>query len=261
MKYLFLLAALCLSLNVSTSQNVIDRYYQSYVEQDNITEVFVSGQLFKYAAHFIDDSDFEELEEAGVEDAKAFITSVESFQLIKVPDLMDAVSVYKSGLSKIKNSHEELIIMRHEDSQFSLHVDEDNGVVSELVGMGTDDGEFVVFSLLGNMDLDQLGKLISKVQMGNFTENNVVSEIQLDIDDMKVYPNPASTEGILNIEVPQSMLGGNARLYDMNGNVIQQFVIESQQQKLEVEGLTPGYYVVELQKDAVSMKKKVLVAR
>jgi hypothetical protein len=259
MKYLFLLAALCLSFSFTSAQNVIEKHFQSYADQEDITEVFVSGQLFKYAAHFVDDEDFGELEEVGVEDAKDFILSIQSFQLIKVPEIADANSEYNRGLSKISNSHEELIVVRDNNNQFSLHVDENNGIVSELVGIGISENEFIVFSLLGEMDFDNLGKLVSKIQMENFAKNSIVSEI--DIDEMKVYPNPASTEGILNIDVPQSMIGGNARLYDINGNVIQQFKIEQQQQKLQAEGLTPGYYVVELQKDAVSMKKKVLVAR
>ena len=194
-----------------------------------------------------------------MEDAKDFIASIESFQLIKVPDLTDAFSVYNDGLNKIKGSHDELIVVRDNEKHFSLHVKEGGGIVSELVGMGTDNEDFVVFSLLGNMDFDQLGKIVSKIQMEQFSKDGIVSEI--DIDDMKVYPNPASTEGILNIDVPSSMIGGNARLYDMNGNVIQQFVIENQQQQLQAENLAPGYYVVELQKEKVSMKKKVLVAR
>jgi hypothetical protein len=259
MKYLFLLATLCLSFSFASSQNVIEKHFQTYQQQEDITEVFVSGQLFQMAAVFVDNADFEDLEEIGVEDAKEFILSIESFQLIKVPELQDAEAIYRNGLSKIKNTHDELVMIRDNGSHFSLHVSESGGRVTELVGMGTDDGEFIVFSLLGDMDFESLGKIVSKIQSENLTKSKVVQE--LDIDEMKIYPNPASTDGLLNIEVPESMIGGTARLYDLNGSVVQQFTIQGRQQQLQAEGLTPGYYVVELQKDAVTMKKKVLVAK
>ncbi|NNF33294.1 MAG: DUF4252 domain-containing protein [Saprospiraceae bacterium] len=261
MKHLFLLALLCLTVTLTTGQNVIEKHYQNYVEQEDITEVYVSGQLFQYAAHFVDDEDFDEVEELGVEDAKDFILSIESFQLIKVPELTDAASIYEAGVDKISRTHDELIAIRDNDSRFTLLVDEYEGIVSELVGIGTSDGEFIVFSLLGDMDFNDLGKIVAKIQKENMTKNEVFERVDIDYSEMKVYPNPASTDGILNIDVPQGMVGGTARIYDLNGSVISQFKISDRQQQFQAENLTPGYYVVELQNETTTMKKKVLVAK
>ncbi len=261
MKHLFLLAILCLTATLTTGQNVIEKHYQNYVEMEDITEVYVSGQLFQYAAHFVDDEDFDDIEEIGVEDAKEFILSIESFQLIKVPELAEAIAEYEAGVDKISNTHDELIAIRDNDARFTLLVQENNGVVSELVGIGTDDNDFIVFSLLGNMDFNDLGKIVAKMQKENMTKNEVFDKVDIDYSEMKVYPNPASTDGILNIDVPQGMIGGTARIFDMNGNVINKFQISDRQQQFQAENLTPGYYVVELQNETTTMKKKVLVAK
>ena len=261
MKHLFLLALLCLTATLSTGQNVIEKHYQNYVDMEDITEVYVSGQLFQYAAHFVDDEDFDEIEEIGVEDAKEFILSIESFQLIKVPELADATSVYEDGVDKISRTHDELVAFRDDNARFTLLVQEDNGIVSELVGIGADDGEFIVFSLLGDMDFNDLGKIVAKMQKENMTKNEVFENVEIDYSEMKVYPNPASADGILNIDVPQGMIGGQARIYDMSGNVINQFQISNRQQQFQADNLTPGYYVVELQNETTTMKKKVLVAK
>ena len=255
------MAVLCLTVTLTNGQNVIEKYYQHYVEQDNITEVYVSGQLFKYAAHFVDDEDFQEVEEIGVEDAKEFILSIESFQLIKVPELADAATEYERGLDKISRTHEELVAFRDNNSRFTLLVQEEGDIVSELVGIGTDDSEFVVFTLNGSMDFEDLGKIVAKIQKENMTRNEVFESVEIDYSEMKVYPNPASTDGILNIDVPQGMIGGQARIYDMSGNVINQFRISDRQQQFQAENLTPGYYLVELQNETTTMKKKVLVAK
>ena len=261
MKHLFLMAMLCLTVTITNGQNVIEKYYQNYVEQEDITEVYVSGQLFQYAAHFVDDEDFQDVEEIGIEDAKEFILSIQSFQLIKVPDLADATVQYENGVSRISRTHEELVAFRENDSRFTLLVQEDGDVVTELVGIGTDENEFVVFSLLGEMNLEDLGKIVAKIQKENMTKSDALETVKIDYSEMKVYPNPASTDGILNIDVPQGMIGGQARIYDMNGNMINQFRISNRQQQFQAENLNPGYYVVELQNETTTMKKKVLVAK
>lgn len=236
------------------SQGIIERNYAQYVDQEDVTHVYVSGKLFDFAAIIgsgIEDKEVQELSE--------FASKIESFSLIKVPNKEKADLEFKKGLNDVQNNFDELMRVRDEGTKFALFVDEENDIVYEIVGLGVVEGEFIAFSLVGEMDLNKISEFISKADTEAFAPFKRLNEF--NPEDMKVYPNPTNVSSELNIEVPKSMIGGTATLYDINGMKINSFELKTIKKSISTNDLKPGNYFIELNKDSISMKKQVIVVQ
>lgn len=236
------------------SQGIIERNYSQYVDQEDVTHVYVSGKLFDFAsiiASNVDDKEVRELSE--------FASKIESFSLIKVPNTTKAEGEFQKGLKDVQGDYEELMRVRDEGTKFAIFVDEENDIVYEVVGLGVVDGEFIALSLVGEMDLNKIADFVSKADSDVFSPFKRLNEF--NPEEMKVYPNPTNVSSELNLEVPEAMIGGNATLFDVNGSKIKSFEVKSSKETLSTDGLRPGNYFIELNKESISMKKQVIIVQ
>ena len=238
------------------SQNFVDEQYSNLKADPENTVVFVSGRLFQMASQVIPED--EEIDEIG--SIKELAENVTSFNLVLDRTTQDPKSQYNSGIGKLKNDFDELMTVKDGHNNMSIYVDEEGGIIYELVGIGTtDNNEFVVFSLTGAIDLDKVGTILSKIERER--KNEITTRNDANIDDMKIYPNPTSTGQVLNIEAPEELVGGKASIYDLSGNLIHTYQIDKSYYQLNTSNYVPGKYIVRLQNGEVSMQKKVLVVQ
>jgi hypothetical protein len=238
------------------SQNFIDDEYAEIKANPENTVVFVSGKLFQMASQVIPED--KEIEEIG--SIKELAGNVTSFNLVLDRTTDDPKSQYKSAINKLRGDYEELMSLKDNSNNISFYVDEEGGIIYELVGVGTtDENEFVVFSLTGEIDLDKVGTILSKIQKE--TKKEITTRSQPDIDAMKIYPNPTSTGQVMNIESPKELIGGKAMIYDLGGNLIHSYEIDKTFYQLNTNNYIPGKYIIKLQNGEVSMQKKVLVVQ
>ncbi len=252
MKNLILIALFAFCSASLFSQNIIEREFSHYVDQENVTSVFVSGKVFEFASYIeTDEPEFEEI--------KDFITTIESFNLIAVQDHPNPREEYISANKRVGSDYEELIRVTDKEGNITVYIDENNGIVTELVGIASGEKEFVVFSLYGRMDLNKIGEIAGKIQSEGFEQLSVIREH--DATKVKVYPNPTNAADGFTLEVPEAMDGGTATVYDMNGSKVKSFSLRTGEQNMETQGYGPGNYVVELEKDGVSIKKKLIIVQ
>ena len=229
-------------------QNIIDRHFEYLVDSDESTVIHVAGLTFQLASNFVPEED----------DTGEFLQSIESFDLVAMDDQANPRGLYNTALGHIGDDYEELMNIKDKEGNFSLFIDEEEGIVYEIVGTGASDDDFVIFSLLGKMRLDQVGELINKIDDQGI---KVLKDLDIkSIEDVKVYPNPVTASGDLSIEVPSDMIGANATIYDASGATVRTFVINQGTQKIKMD-IDPGYHVISLDKDGTTIKKKVLVVR
>ena len=81
----------------------------------------------------------------------------------------------------------------------------------------------------------------------------------VELGDMKVYPNPATSDAQLTVEIPQKMIGGSITVYDLSGNQVQKMDATDNRNEINTDGLAAGQYVVEINKAGVTLKKKFIV--
>ena len=254
MNHLLPTIAILLIVSTISSQSVIDKYYDDVREQDNITAINVRGLTFSYIATVLGESDDEDREEI-----KDFIASITSFELLVEPELTDARDKYNAGLDRVSATHDELMNIKDPDGRFSFLIDEEDGIVYELVGLGAHDDEFIVFSLVGEMPLDLLSQAISKIQSDDMKVLQKLSDNK--VSQLKVFPNPVGADNTISLEIPEGMKGGKVQLIDSNGAVVKSWNANEITDDISTYGLNPGYYIISITHDTVNMKKKVLIVR
>lgn len=257
MKQILILILTISSFSLLSAQNVIDRHFESLTEQEDATNISITGKMFEMinSMNIEVDSD----EEEDIVEMKEFLGSIRSFQLVAAKQMSNARRTFDTGNSTLATEYEELLSVNDKEGNFTLYIDEHKGIVHEVVGIGTDNEQLMVFSLLGEMKLEHVGKVAEHI---NETGMGHMSKVKdLDIGQVKVYPNPASSNGILNLETSKGFAGGIATLYDVNGASVKTYKINNTTEKLELDNLTPGNYVLKIVQGEVSMKKKVLIVR
>ena len=257
MKYLSLIICAFVSFQLS-AQNAVEDYFSNHLDNQEATVVQVSGKLFQYAAKFIPD---DELEDMPVEDAKDMLSNITSFVLVKIDSLNNSKAEYRSGIRKLEGSgsYEELIRVSDKENNFSLFIDESNDVIHEIVGVVSTEDEFVVAALTGEMRLDQIQNIIAKIESTEI--KSVMRGVDVNVSDMKVYPNPTTSDNELMVEVPEKMIGGTINIYDMSGSKVMSITAEDRQHTISTDNMSSGQYVVEINKAGVTLKKKLVVTQ
>lgn len=252
MKNLFYALVLTLFSSATFAQGIIEREYANYLDQEDVTHVYVSGKMFDMAstiAKGIDDSEVKELSE--------FASKIQSFSLIKVPNKEVAMSEFKKGKNSIASDYEELMRIRDEGTRFAIYVDEENDIVYEVVGLGVVDGEFIALSLVGEMDLNKIAEFVGKIENDALEPFKRISEFKPN--DVKVYPNPATTDTELTVEIPDEMVGGTITVFNTNGNKLKTVDASNNRVTLRTNDFPAGSYFVEIQKESITMKKQLII--
>ncbi|MEE9439670.1 MAG: DUF4252 domain-containing protein [Saprospiraceae bacterium] len=253
MKNLLLLIAFVFTSQLSIGQGFIDRNYSDYLSNEDVTHVFLSGKLFDFASVIganIEDEETKELSEIA--------SKIESFSLIKVPKNGKATTDFKKGLKDIRGSYDELLSVRNEGEKFSVFVEEQNDVVYEFVGLGVVDDEFIAISLVGEFDLNKVAEIVNKIQSDE-SLSPLKRMADYNVSDLKVYPNPTTSNSYINIDAPEHMIGATATLIDVNGAKIKDFKIKSDKNSIDTNNLSPGKYFIALKKEGVTMKKHFVI--
>ncbi len=245
--------SLLMSFTVS-AQNVIDDHFQYLVEDKNSTNINVTGKMFQLINSIDMDVEGDDQELA---EMKEFIGSITGFQMVVGKELPAARSQFDQGLQVISRDYEELLSVDDKEGQFRLYVDESRDVVREVVGIGTAEEGLMVFSFVGDMRLDQVGKVIKHIQDSDF--NKGVDLKDMDPDKVAVYPNPVNKSSRLQLEIPSAMQGGAAKLYDGQGNLINTYQLDNLTQSIDMSATSAGSYVLKVEKEGVTVTKKVLV--
>jgi len=249
---MFVLAFVMITM-IGYSQNFIDRNFSQYEDLDETKVIHVTAKSFELASFVIPTNDDE------TKELSDFVGSIEALDLISVPDLANAKAEYTKGKNILDKTFEELVNIKDKGSRFSLYIDQENDVVYELVGIGNDEGEFFVVSITGAMDLATLSSVISKIDSDQLKPLSKIKSY--NATDFDIYPNPVSGSTGLQINIPDNLIGGQGSVIDMNGSVIRSFSITDNSQTIDTGDLTPGTYVVGLEKNDVQLKKQVIVVR
>ena len=254
MKKIFLAAIVMFGATFGFAQeNIVDKHFSHYKGTDEFTTVHISGKMFELASQIDIEVEGEEMKTL-----KEMASRIESFNLIVGEELPNLDSEYKSAVKLVRSSHEELMRVNSPEGNFMFKVDEDNGIVRELILVGKAEGKFIVFSLMGEIELNELGTMMKGIQDHGISD--LSGAFEGGANKFKVYPNPVGTSDQLTISVPENMQGGDATINDMNGNVMQSILgLNSSKEQISTQGLVPGTYIITLTKGETIISKQVVV--
>jgi hypothetical protein len=138
-----------------TSEDAISKYFSKYVDDERFTVVYISGKMFD----MINKMELD-LEDDEAEAILAVCKDLKGLRILTCEE--NGQQFYQEALQIInKNEYETLMTVREgkkENVQFLVRQNGDK--LNELLLLvGGEDEEFVLLSFVGNIDLNEVGKL------------------------------------------------------------------------------------------------------
>jgi len=159
MKKIFVIAALMIGVNGVFAQDAISKFFTKYQDDESFTQVTVSSKMFSLFTNM----EVESKEDQEVLDA---ISKLKGLRILAKENTSDARKLYKEAFTLIPvKEFEELMSVRDKDKDMKFYIKESGGKISELVMIagGTDD--FMVMTLVGEIDLKQVAKIGKKMDV------------------------------------------------------------------------------------------------
>ena len=152
-------------LQAQSQANVIDKYFQQYVDNEDFTVVYISGKMFELIGQL--DIDKEALAMQDDEDMAALMEIAREMKGLRILTTeKDAGKYYAEAKSKINTKeYEVLMTVRTQDGdnvEFLVQEQPDTGKVAELLLLVGGD-EFVLLSFVGNLDMEKIVRLASEL--------------------------------------------------------------------------------------------------
>jgi hypothetical protein len=150
-KSMLITLAMFLSISVF-SQDVVQRFFQEMNADENVTKVSISSKMFELFMHIDGETD----------DEKELLETVSKLKGMKIlikEEMADGKGLYAEAITRPSAEYEVLLTVEDNDEDMTFFIREENGRIAELVMIAGGESNFIVLSLLGEIDLNQISKL------------------------------------------------------------------------------------------------------
>lgn len=236
--------------NAVAQNDAISKFFAEYENDTRFTHISVSGKLFDMASK-VEQSDEE------MKQLQELAGQVEYLKVLVGSEFPESIAAHAKALSTVKGHFEDLVTINDKNAKVNLMIREKNGIVSELFAVIAENNNFVLVSLRGKINLNDLSKVAHGLQnmgVGNFTENNA-----LKVSEVKVYPNPASSGQQINIEIPEELNGAQLRVFNSVGKEVFSSKLTDSRHSIQAQKLGNGAFVLKIVKDNIIVERKVIV--
>lgn len=158
MKKIAAVMLLMVSFTAASAQDVISRFFTKYQDDESFTNVNISSKMFGLFTQM----DAESPEDKEVLDA---ISKLKGLKILAKENARNSRELYKEALSLIPKNFEELMSVRDKDKDMKFMIDEKGGKISEMVMVVGGNEEFMVLSIFGEIDLKQISRIGSKMNI------------------------------------------------------------------------------------------------
>lgn len=159
-KLAIVVLTLAFGMSAMAQDNAITKHFSNYASDTAFTKVTVTSKMFSL---------FTEIE--GEDEAeKEVLDAMSKLKGIKVlisEDPKDPSGLYKNAVSKIEKdkTYEELMSVEDGRENVKFMIRDKGGIIQELLMIVGGNDEFLVLSLFGEIDLKQIAKLSSVMNM------------------------------------------------------------------------------------------------
>lgn len=161
---IFLFATL-ISFTAFAQDNAITDYFSDYQQDEKFTKVNVSSKMFSLFTEI----DGEDEAEKEVLDAMSKLKGVKA---LMNDTATDGAAIYKDALSRITKTgnYEELMSFEDEQEKVMFMIRESGDTIAELLMMMRGDDDFMIMSLYGDIDLNQIAKISRILKISGLEE-------------------------------------------------------------------------------------------
>lgn len=162
MKKVMLMALAVMLAPMVFGQTASDKLFEKYSGRDGYTSIHITQYMFQLFADLDTDEEMKEFTEMASSIDRMKILTVDSDSLH--PNR--ARDFYKDASSTLPiKQYQELMVVKDGDQTVQMLIKEEGKLVSEFLMLVNDDHESVVISITGNIDLNQLARMSSKMNI------------------------------------------------------------------------------------------------
>lgn len=162
---------LVLSTATLAQDDAISRFFTEFESSEDFTKITMSSKMFELFLHL----------EGQTEEEKELIQTISKIKGMKVLALQSehddqAKAMYKNALKRPSSDYESLMTVEEENNQMSFFIKESNGIIAELLMIMGGNTEFVIMSLTGDIDLNQIANLGRSMDINGMNQLQYLSE-------------------------------------------------------------------------------------
>ncbi len=167
---------LMMTLTASKGQDVISKFFSKYQNDETFTNVTISSKMFGL---------FTQMEVTNAEDQEVLdaISKLKGLKILAKENAENSRALYKEAMLLIPKQFEELMSVRDKDKDMKFMIQENGGKISEMLMVVGGEKEFMIMSLIGEIDLKQVSRIGSKM--------NIKGLENLENIDKKQFAPPA----------------------------------------------------------------------
>jgi len=156
-KLSFLLVACIMTFAMSAQDNVIVKHFSDYQSEAGFTKVNVSSKMFSLF------TEIEGEDEAEIEVLEA-MSKLKGIKALMSDTETKGSELYKDALQRIAKdaAYEELMSVQDNEEEVMFMIRNSGDIIAELIMFARGEDDFIIMSLFGEIDLNQIAK-ISKI--------------------------------------------------------------------------------------------------
>jgi len=159
MKKLAIILILMVAAGQLSAQDAISEFFGKYQDDLSFTHVSLNSRMFGL---------FTNLEMEDEEDQEVFdaLSKIKGLKILTKEDTRDGKALYAEAFKLIPRSeYDELMSVRSEGNDMKFLIKEKDGIINELLMVMGGDDEFFILSLVGDIDLNQIARLSSAMDI------------------------------------------------------------------------------------------------
>lgn len=143
-----------MAIAAKAQDNAITKYFSNYLEDTSYTKVTVTSKMFSLFTEI----DAEDEAEKELLDAMGKLKGIKA---IVGEDVKNPSTQYRNAVAKLAKdkSYEELMSIEDADENVRFMIKDKGGIINELLMVVGGKQEFMVMTLYGEIDLNQIGRL------------------------------------------------------------------------------------------------------
>jgi Domain of unknown function (DUF4252) len=182
MKKLIVGLVMLISGAASAQNEAIGKFFSKYQDDENFSQVTISGKMFSMMANITGDTP----------DEKAMISAISKIRGLKIlrkEKTRDSRALYKEAMAGVPKPFEELMYVRDKDTDMKFFTLESGGKISELVMVMGGNDEFMLLTIFGEIDLKEISKIGKAVNIDGLQKLNNLKDKDKDNDNSKEKKN------------------------------------------------------------------------
>jgi Domain of unknown function (DUF4252) len=170
-KVIVVMAMMMFSVAAMAQNDAVSKFFSKYQNDETFTYANISSKMFSMFTNM-------EVEKKEDQEVLNAISKLKGLRVLQKEDARNARELYKEALGLIPmKEYEELMSVRDKDKDMKFYVKEISaGKIGELLMIMGGNDEFMVLTLFGEIDLKQVGRMGSKMDIDGLKNLEKIDE-------------------------------------------------------------------------------------